>query len=1052
MFALRLEAAESQYLAGSFDAAERHFEQLLARAANALDLAQVHSLRIVLYENQSRYTDAVASAREGLALFGITFPALDEDADARVDAEIESIRVRLGGRPIAALVDLPVSADVTVRTITRMLTLMWSVAYIGGKPSTARLISATLVRLSLEHGVTEDSAYGCVTHAITIGPVKRDYVAAYEWGELALRLNARFDDAKRRAKIHQQFHAHVKLWRRPFATCIEHAREACRSGLESGDFVYAGYGAVTESWPAWLVCRSLERFVRDYTPTLAVLDRIQMADFRSALQVMLHWALALQGRAAGGLSLSDATFDEDAFVARHEDSAAPFFLTFIYTAKLHLAVLLERFEEGVALARRARAVTVVGTMWPTLLDFWGSLARAGAWAAATDDERREYWTELVAARDALRDLADNAPENFRCFWLIVSGEMKRIGGHIEEATRLYEESLAYARDTGNLQQEALANEFCAKGWVERDNEPAAAPYLRAAHALYASWGALLKTRQLEAKYGPLVVPAVAQEPQAADRPAAHAPDGAELEIATVLKVARAIAVEIELDALLRSLMKIALENAGAERGVFLQERDGTWFIEAEANADSDLVQVRQATPWGADTGVAQSVVVYVGRTGRDLVVGNLAADERFAGDPYITRAHARSVLCVPVGQQGRSSGLLYLENNLTTDAFTPDRIEMMRILAAQAAISLENARLYEGMKTEIARRTEAEESLREALTELGALKDRLETENVYLQEEIRTQHNFNDIVGNSPALLEVLRSVELVAPAESTVLITGETGVGKELFARAVHSRSARSGRPLVKVNCGAIAPGLVESELFGHVKGAFTGAIDKRVGRFEVANGGTILLDEIGELPLDAQVKLLRVLQEQEFEPVGSSRTIRVNVRVIAATNRNLAHAVRDGTFRVDLLYRLNVFPIEVPPLRDRKSDIPLLVGLFVSTLARRLGKPLHGFSTRGMQRLMEYSWPGNVRELQNVVERAAILASGPVLEPERSFMSSQPSPRDPSGTIGARETLDDIQRAHIVAVLKTTDGVVEGARGAATILGLHPNTLRSRMKKLGI
>ncbi len=411
------------------------------------------------------------------------------------------------------------------------------------------------------------------------------------------------------------------------------------------------------------------------------------------------------------------------------------------------------------------------------------------------------------------------------------------------------------------------------------------------------------------------------------------------------------------------------------------------------------------------------------------------------------------MLCVPVGHQGRSAGLLYLENNLTTDAFTPDRIEMMRILAAQAAISLENARLYEGMKAEIDRRTLAEQSLREALTELGVLKDRLETENVYLQEEIRTQHNFNDIVGNSPALLEVLRSVELVAPTESTVLITGETGVGKELFARAIHSRSRRSDRPLVKVNCGAIAPGLVESELFGHVKGAFTGAIDKRIGRFEVANGGTLMLDEIGELPLDAQVKLLRVLQEQEFEPVGSSRTVRVNVRVIAATNRNLSHAVREGTFRADLLYRLNVFPIEVPPLRDRKSDIPLLVGLFVGTLARRLGKPLHGFSARGMERLLDYSWPGNVRELQNVVERSAILAAGPVLEPERSFTSGgQATASGQVAVVGSSDTLDDIQRAHIVAVLKTTDGVVEGAKGAATILGLHPNTLRSRMKKLGI
>jgi formate hydrogenlyase transcriptional activator len=335
----------------------------------------------------------------------------------------------------------------------------------------------------------------------------------------------------------------------------------------------------------------------------------------------------------------------------------------------------------------------------------------------------------------------------------------------------------------------------------------------------------------------------------------------------------------------------------------------------------------------------------------------------------------------------------------------------------------------------------------------------LEAENVYLQEEIRTQHNFNEIVGNSPALLDTLRKVERVAPTDSTVLIVGETGSGKELFARAIHSRSRRSDRPLVKVNCGAIAPGLVESELFGHVRGAFTGAIEKRVGRFELANGGTIFLDEIGELPLDAQVKLLRVLQEQEFEPVGSSKTIRVSVRVIAATNRNLDQAVRDGRFRADLLYRLNVFPIDVPPLRERTSDIRLLVGFFSSALARRIGKPIQGFSARSLERLTRYSWPGNVRELQNVVERAAILAQGPVLELEGAILNdvlvaseAPPARAESSMTAIDQESLDDVQRLHIINVLKSTKGVVEGARGAATILGMNPNTLRSRMKKLGI
>src|SRR6266498_4258580 len=260
-------------------------------------------------------------------------------------------------------------------------------------------------------------------------------------------------------------------------------------------------------------------------------------------------------------------------------------------------------------------------------------------------------------------------------------------------------------------------------------------------------------------------------------------------------------------------------------------------------------------------------------------------------------------------------------------------------------------------------------------------KARLEAQNTYLQEEIRSEHNFGEIVGNSPSLLDVLRQVDQVAPADSTALIIGETGTGKELVARAIHDRSARKARPLVKVNCGAISAGLVESELFGHIKGAFTGALANRDGRFRVADGGTIFLDEVGELPLETQVKLLRVLQEQEFEPIGSSRTVKVDVRIIAATNRDLNAAVAEGKFRRDLYYRLNVFPMLVPPLRERVADVPLLASFFLQRFAKKFSKPVKKVSDTTMHRLASYSWPGNIRELQNVIERAILLSPGETL-----------------------------------------------------------------------
>jgi formate hydrogenlyase transcriptional activator len=354
---------------------------------------------------------------------------------------------------------------------------------------------------------------------------------------------------------------------------------------------------------------------------------------------------------------------------------------------------------------------------------------------------------------------------------------------------------------------------------------------------------------------------------------------------------------------------------------------------------------------------------------------------------------------------------------------------------------------------------------------------RLHEQNLYLQEEIKSVHNFEQIIGGSPALMEVLAAVGRVAPTDASVLITGETGTGKELIARAIHSTSKRKLKPFIRVNCAALPAGLVESELFGHEKGAFSGAIAKRLGRFELADGGTIFLDEIGELPPEAQVKLLRVLQEREFDRVGGTAPIQVDVRVIAATNRDLLQAVHEKTFREDLYYRLNVFPIHLPPLRERSDDIPLLVHFLVNKFTLRIGKTLDGVSRKTMQRLQEYPWPGNIRELENVLERAVILASGSTLEIAPDLLPAPPTapisavPPNQNGSLKAENhkdnalppaaqqtpekpppSLEAVERDYILAVLEQTNWLITGPRGAAKILDVNPSTLRNRIKKLGI
>jgi len=423
--------------------------------------------------------------------------------------------------------------------------------------------------------------------------------------------------------------------------------------------------------------------------------------------------------------------------------------------------------------------------------------------------------------------------------------------------------------------------------------------------------------------------------------------------------------------------------------------------------------------------------------GDHFCTNSLPTDGSVGSPGWLLENGLRSLAALPLEFRDSCLGVLatYWGRHLETEEF-----ERLYLFAREAAVAIQNARLFE---------------------EVAHLRDRLEQENSYLQEQIEQEHGCGGIIGSSGALREVLMKVDQVASTDATVLIQGETGTGKELVALEIHKRSRRSGRPLVKVNCGAISSGLAESELFGHEKGAFTGALERRIGRFELANGGTLFLDEIAELPLETQVKLLRVLQEGEVERLGSSQPRKVNVRIIAAGNRNLQEEVAAGRFREDLFYRLNVFPIQVPPLRDRMEDVPLIATCALGWIGERIGKKLEGISDRAYSQLQQHSWPGNVRELLNFLERAAILSPGRVLDfQEGPGPSGGPTPDRgdrQSASQGSRpqeasplRTLEEVEKAHIQQVLDHTNGIISGPRGAAKILGLHPNTLRSRMERL--
>jgi formate hydrogenlyase transcriptional activator len=416
------------------------------------------------------------------------------------------------------------------------------------------------------------------------------------------------------------------------------------------------------------------------------------------------------------------------------------------------------------------------------------------------------------------------------------------------------------------------------------------------------------------------------------------------------------------------------------------------------------------------------------RTGEPMILHS----HELAGDPIAASKGLKSVCHLPLVSHSRVLGTLGM-GTVRENAFSSEDMPFLTQLACQVAIAIENALAY---------------------SEISELRDKLAQEKLYLEDEIRSELNFEEIVGKSDALRRVLKQVETVAPTDSTVLIYGETGTGKELIARAVHNLSVRKSSAFVKLNCAAISTGLLESELFGHEKGAFTGAIAQRIGRFELAHRGTVFLDEIGEIPLELQPKLLRVLQEREFERLGSSRTLHSDARLIAATNRDLAGMIQDQKFRSDLYYRLNVFPIRLPALRERPEDIPLLVRHFVQQFSRRSGKHIDTIPTEVMSALVKYSWPGNIRELQNVIERAVILSPGvglrvPIEELEQGEAAPKTAVENASSM---RALLDNTERQQILRALEQTNWTVAGPNGAATRLGLRRSTLQSRMQKLGI
>jgi transcriptional regulator with GAF, ATPase, and Fis domain/predicted ATPase len=1156
-FSLALHRAECEFLTGELVAADQRLSRLQDRAVGPTDLSAVTCLRIDVYTTMDRTDRAIEVGLDQLRVLGIELPV--HPSEDEIHKEYDRLQQQLMEQTIEGLAALPSTSDPHLLATMEILMAMLPAATFADK----NLLDFTLLRmsnLSFERGHSNQSALAYAQLSQVLGPRFHNRQDGFRFGNLGLALAEREEFTRSRAKVYNVVAYHVLPWTAPIPVAASLMRRAFELAQESGDLLFAAFSSSHLVSLDLAAGNRLEDVQLEAEQHLKASRTWGFGLLVACFLGQLHLVRSLIGQ-DGASSGSDEQSREEANIeARLEKDprlaiAACWYWIRRLQARFHEASYTSALEMG---AKAERLLWTSQTFFQFAeYHFYSALTHAKAWDSAPKAEAQRHHQAVSMHQAQLATWATDCAGTFGSRAALAAAELARLEDRNLDAERLYEEAILSASAAGAPNIEAIASELAAQFYLGRGFERIAQAYFASACSCYRRWGAEAVARRLDARCGAKF---------SALRPVHSTTSSAEsLDLASVIKASHSISSEILIEKLVETLMTTAVQQAGAERGLLILRRGEDPRIEAEATTQLDFIRVRLLGTAAGPSDLPIAVLNYVLRTKEPVILDDATVSESFSADAYVAGHRVRSLLCLPLLKQTLLVGVLYLENKVASHVFTPSRIELLRLLASQAAISLENARLYGDLReaqaylaeaqrltrtgsfgwdvstgelywsgemfrifefdpvaefsielilqrthpedraavqqvinlastegkdydfehrlempdgavkhlhvvgharrdeltgatqyvgavTDVTAAKESRQALEKAYAEIQELKEQLQKENIVLREEIDRSSIFEEIVGESPALQTVLASVAKVAPVDSTVLVTGETGTGKELIARAIHKHSSRSVHAFVSVNCAAIPQSLIHSELFGHEKGAFTGAIQRRLGRFELAEGGTIFLDEVGELPAETQVALLRVLQEREFERLGSARTIAANVRVIAATNRDLVASIEAGAFRRDLYYRLNVFPIEVPPLRKRKEDIPLLVGYFVDRYSRKSGKSIRSINRKTLDRLKSYDWPGNIRELQNVVERSVILCETETLAVDESWLS-QPRIDETEQPIQPFLRMSASQEKRTIEVaLSDSRGQVSGPSGAAAKLGIPPSTLDSKIKALSI
>ncbi|MBC2716590.1 MAG: sigma 54-interacting transcriptional regulator [Desulfobacteraceae bacterium] len=1160
---LHVECAEAARLCGKFTETQRLFDVVMQNARTVLDRVEIYQTRILSLISEDRRIEAIGMTREILKKIGVDLPTQPTIDD--IHQILEETIADLSGTNVEDLADLPEMTDPSKLAAMKIMGSIFGASYQLSRDWFVILVCQQ-VKLSIQYGNFSNSAIAYSGFGIILCGHVGDIETGHRFGRLGLELLNRFDARELEAEVYTIFYAGINHWKFHLRESLEPLFSAHHTGLETGDYEFATYCTFFFSYHSFLcgnpledIERQMARFTDDARHHKQMHSDIYFSIFHQAVLNLLE-------KNEKPCSLAGGVFDEttmEPMLYNANDTLALFYMHFCKTL---LCYLFETYPEAIKHAGLAEKLAgrVPGNVVVPVCSFYDSLSRLAVYETLTDEEQNQTMARVETSQFKMKKWMEHAPANYAHKFFLVEAEKARVLKQNDDAVKHYDRAICLARENGYVNEEALANELAAKFWLKRDRHEFAGIFMQKAYACYSLWGASRKIEHLLEKYHPLLSKAWTDSTIVANNASLNKPRQIDwnqqgLDLATLMKASQAISSEILLDNLLRTMMKIVIENAGAEKGFLLLNSKDRLRVAASGVADAKEVFVQSFdSATEKDEKLSLSVVNYAARTRECVVLKNAVTEGRFSNDPYIRKQRPKSVLCIPIIYQSTLTGVIYLENRLTPDVFSPDRIEVLKLLTSQIAISIENTMLFEKHRTaeekyrsifenavegiflvttegqfvsanpsmaqilgydspeELCRQiTDIEHQLytfpeqrdktlrmlrknetvadfevsfrrkdgnhiwvslsaRSIYDENGklfliegfiidiserksatdALREReenLRKENIRLRSDIKDRFRFGRIIGKSPAMQEVYELILKAATTDASVIIYGESGTGKELVAREIHEMGDRKNGNFVPVNCGALPENLLESEFFGYKKGAFTGANADKKGFLDLAHAGTLFLDELGEISLNFQVKLLRALEDGSYTPLGSQKTQTSDARVVAATNRDLQEAIRKGLMREDFFYRVHIIPIHLPPLRDRAEDIPLLIEHFLKTHSQHAQAP--SIPGNMLEALLSHDWPGNVRELQNVLHRYYTLGKIDLLtpSPKTSVMPKDHLP-DPENTDPGQDHQSIMENTEKNIIIKALELHQWNRKNAAAHTGIPLRSFYRKLKQYNI